>query len=697
MAPSPAIPESSPAPARRLPIWKKAGLGLTVLAIFLALLEGVLALCGFTPDAADRDPFVGFSATSPHFIPVADPLGHRFIETAPARLKHFNIQRFPADKPANAFRIISLGGSTTYGRPFFDDSSFSGWLRSILAAASSSTVYEVINAGGISYGSYRVANVMSELCVYSPDLFIIYVGHNEFLERRTYSDILNVPPILRDLAAALRRTHIGAAADQLVARLKPASGAQNVLADDVEGIPINVVGPSAYHRDDANAAGVLAHFQFTLNRFVDMAESVSARIVFVVPASNLRDFAPFKSESDPRISPENLARWKDAYARGVTAMRLGNYDEALELLRNAESLDPRHADTLFQLARTLTKKGLYAEALARYVAARDEDICPLRASSKIQQIVRTVAAERSVPLVDFDNLLRESSPHGLPGADFFVDHVHPNLKANRLLAIEIARVLTEESIVALPVDWRTSVLPRAEQSVNAAIDPRRHAGELRTLSRMLDWLGRPDQAIARAMEAIDLDPSSAETLAWLGELQCRRGDAYTAADSLRRAVAINPDSDVFHCQLAAALSLAGRDDDAKVHLAKSLALNPTNADAHAALGMLLARRDDPDAATVHLEKALALRPADPLFHEQFALLLESRGRLDEALSHFREAVRINPGQLGARRGLARIHEIKGEFGDAIRELERVHELDPFAEDVSEKLGVLKELRGGHSD
>ncbi|OQZ06102.1 MAG: hypothetical protein B6D36_06700, partial [Planctomycetes bacterium UTPLA1] len=106
MAPSPAIPESSPAPARRLPIWKKAGLGLTVLAIFLALLEGVLALCGFTPDAADRDPFVGFSATSPHFIPVADPLGHRFIETAPARLKHFNIQRFPADKPANAFRII---------------------------------------------------------------------------------------------------------------------------------------------------------------------------------------------------------------------------------------------------------------------------------------------------------------------------------------------------------------------------------------------------------------------------------------------------------------------------------------------------------------------------------------------------------------------------------------------------------------
>ena len=53
--------------------------------------------------------------------------------------------------------------------------------------------WEVINAGLLSYGSYRVAMVMEELITYEPDLFIVYTGHNEFLERRTYKEIIAAP------------------------------------------------------------------------------------------------------------------------------------------------------------------------------------------------------------------------------------------------------------------------------------------------------------------------------------------------------------------------------------------------------------------------------------------------------------------------------------------------------------------------
>ena len=48
----------------------------------------------------------------------------------------------------------------------------------------------MINAGGISYASYRVAVVIKELARYEPDLFIIYTGHNEFLEERTYRTLI---------------------------------------------------------------------------------------------------------------------------------------------------------------------------------------------------------------------------------------------------------------------------------------------------------------------------------------------------------------------------------------------------------------------------------------------------------------------------------------------------------------------------
>jgi hypothetical protein len=71
--------------------------------------------------------------------------------------------------------------------PQDDTTSFPGWLREILLSADSSKKWEVVNAGGVSYASYRVASLMDGLSDYEPDLFVVYSGHNEFLERRTYA------------------------------------------------------------------------------------------------------------------------------------------------------------------------------------------------------------------------------------------------------------------------------------------------------------------------------------------------------------------------------------------------------------------------------------------------------------------------------------------------------------------------------
>ncbi len=106
------------------------------------------------------------------------------------------------------FRIVCLGGSATYGRPFFDHTSFAGWLRAFLPKADPSRKWEVINAGAISYASYRVKGLMAELARFEPDLFIVYMGHNEFLERRTmpraFSKHLSLLRNAAGLASGLR-------------------------------------------------------------------------------------------------------------------------------------------------------------------------------------------------------------------------------------------------------------------------------------------------------------------------------------------------------------------------------------------------------------------------------------------------------------------------------------------------------------
>jgi len=152
------------------PARKKALFAVIAVVGFFLLLELGLFLGGIEPLVQHDDPYMGFASSIPLYVEDKAGCGTNLV-TAPNKTRLFNRQRFPKSKPANTYCIFTLGGSTTYGRPYNDSVSFSGWLREILPAADPSKQWEVINAGGISYASYRVAVVMEELTAYEPDLF----------------------------------------------------------------------------------------------------------------------------------------------------------------------------------------------------------------------------------------------------------------------------------------------------------------------------------------------------------------------------------------------------------------------------------------------------------------------------------------------------------------------------------------------
>ena len=105
-------------------------------------------------------------------------------------------ERFLRQKPGGTFRIVCMAGSATYGRPFWHHTSFAGWLRAFLPKAESPRKWEVINAGAISYATYRVKGLVAELARFEPDLFIAYMGHKEFPTRRPYADVLEPPGLV---------------------------------------------------------------------------------------------------------------------------------------------------------------------------------------------------------------------------------------------------------------------------------------------------------------------------------------------------------------------------------------------------------------------------------------------------------------------------------------------------------------------
>lgn len=160
------------ASTQKRPVWKEIVFAVLVVGSFFALVELGLLLLGVQPLSHSRDPYVGFTSRLPLFVEESGPQGEAMRVTAGNKLRFFNRQQFIEDKPPGTYRVFCLGGSTTYGRPYDDATSFCGWLREFLPQADPSRQWEVINAGGISYASYRVAVLMEELIGYDPDLFI---------------------------------------------------------------------------------------------------------------------------------------------------------------------------------------------------------------------------------------------------------------------------------------------------------------------------------------------------------------------------------------------------------------------------------------------------------------------------------------------------------------------------------------------
>lgn len=637
---------------------KKALFALvTVIGVF-AVLELLLSLLGVTPILYEEDPYVGFSSYIPLFVKETDPDGETYLKTAPNKLDWFNVQSFPRAKTSRAYRIFCLGGSTTYGRPYEDRTSFCGWLRELLEAADTSRKWEVINAGGISYASYRVALLMEELIRYEPDLFIIYTGHNEFLEQRTYRDVIDQPAAATGLGALLSRTRIFAAGRRLVHSFE-AAPTRNVgraeLADEVDAMLDRSIGPRDYTRNDTLRAQIVSHFQFNVTRMIDIARSAGAKVLLVNPAANLRDCSPFKSEHAPTTSAAALERWQGLVTAAEEATRRGQSAAALSSLDRALAIDSRYADVHYRRGRLLADLGRAQEARAAFVRALEEDVCALRALPRLQEIIAETAVRREVPMIDFAVHLDERSSSRMPGDDLFLDHVHPTIDGHLLLARLLFDALVTRQIVTPEPGWEATAIDQLRTQITAQIDPAAHGRALGNLARVFNWAGKFEEAGRVALRAVELAPTDPNTQFAAGFELARQGN----------------------------LTRAG------THFAEAIRLEPEHAQAHYNLGLVYARAQDMARATGHFTEAVRLDPEHALLRNNLGMALLSEGKLEEAAAEFTEAIRLQPAYVLAHINLAKVLARQGKTEVAVAQLETALRFDPDSERARQLLESLR--------
>ena len=610
--------------------------------------------------------------------------------TAPNKLGWFNQQRFPRKKSPGTYRIFSLGGSTTYGRPYDDSASFSGWLREFLNEADPSRNWEVINAGGVSYASYRVAKLMEELLSYEPDLFIIYSGHNEFLERRTYPDLIEAPAALREIGGWLSRTRIYAAGSRMMSGLEETSmealGA-TVLPSEVDTILARSAGPQDYHRDDRFREQVIAHHRFNLNRMLEMARSAGTEVFLITPASNLKDCSPFKSEFSKTLTDDQRQQFKVLFETGLEAAKSPQAEEALSAFDKAASIDERYAEVHYQRGLVLMKLRRWPRAAAAFRRALQEDVCPLRILPSMRRTIAELAKQHDVPLIDFAGIIEKRSEQGIPGSDYFLDHVHLTIEGYRLLALELMARLEHENIFLPSKDWNEASLQRVAGRVESGLDTRAHGIAARNLARVFAWAGKDEEATRLARLTVKWLGEDAESYHVLGRRAQQRGNHDEAMSYFRRALEVYPEYAEAHTLLGSELFAKGETGEAIRHLREALRAKPNLAKAHSNLGLVLASLGEVDDAIRHYREALRYEPDSAETHSNLGVELTNQGKLDEAVRHFQDALKYKPSYADAHSNLGLVLSSQGKPDEAIRHFRRALEINPEAADVHFNLGA----------
>ncbi|MEM7204113.1 MAG: tetratricopeptide repeat protein [Planctomycetota bacterium] len=668
----------APAAARRRLSWGQRGLLFLFGCGLLVLVELGLRLFGVGGDAAD--PLAGFAGERlfRRGASVAD--GREVYQLNPAYRNTFNAEEFAVERQDGALRVFCFGGSSTFGFPIGADASFSRWLREWLEALQPERSIEVVNVGGVSYASHRVRLLMQEIVAYAPDLFVVYSGHNEFVERNFYEDVLRGDSWLvwaDATAARWSRLYAVARGAMRGARERaagPSAGAEGDMAFDV------VVRRRTRDNDAENREETLAGYRTNLLGMVELARQYDVPLVLLTTPPNLRDWAPDGSRHREGLTPAQQRQFDTLVNAGVAALDAADAPRALAQLRQALAIDDQHAMAWYRLGRAHEAVEQWDAAADAYSRARDLDALPIRALSAMAETVRAVAAETATPLIDVETAFRAASPHGLIGRDMVMDYVHPTVRGHQVIATEVARWMVGAGHAAATTATFDAVAPAVQQALEAAgreLAERAESSPTEALNRAfaLRNEGRLEEAIAAAWHATTLHPDWAIAQQALATLYYDNGMAREAEDAYRASLELDPRDDRTLLGLAVLLIQTGRGPQAETFLRQALAVRPDSAEVLVTLGELLGMLERNDEALTALERAVALEPDNLTGLADLGTVLQRMGRIDEATARYRDVLARQPSHPAANFNLGNVLLQQGRPADAVAHLRTAAEAD----------------------
>ncbi len=363
-----------------------------------------------------------YGGTTDLFIPAPTPYIN-YMKCNPAVAKRYFVRQstipqpandiFLTRKPPNAYRIFVLGGSTALGFPYGNLLMFSRILHKRLQDTFPDKRIEVVNVALTAVNSYTLLDFMDEILEQDPDALLIYSGHNEYYGALGVAS-LEAIGLERWIALTYMKLN----------RLKLfrlVRGAIDKIARFSQGHP---------QKEEYNPYGTLmerlvteqrieynsplfnkgkVQFERNLKAIYEKAEEANVPIIISELVSNIQGMEPFVS------------------------LAVDGQPEAQQVYEAAQQSE-------FKLDYDLAKQDYYR--------AKDLDGLRFRAPELFNGIIHQVAAAHDSPVIPMRSLFERASPNGLIGNNLMVDHLHPNIDGNFLMADAFYETLRSNQILA---------------------------------------------------------------------------------------------------------------------------------------------------------------------------------------------------------------------------------------------------------
>ena len=398
-------------------------LRLATLAVGVALVVGAEGLLRLVPGLGPSPLVVTLAedeATGESLRATSRFYAQRFFAQYKGRLaaagqmgEHFFVE--PA--PANRYRVVFVGASTVQGFPHPRRLAAASFLQAMLADAWPEREVEVVNLGITSIASFAVAQVVEDALVLSPDLVVVYTGHNEFYGLYGAGRHQRLQYFLRQL----HLTHL-------------VDGLLGSIGDRDE--PTDLIKMAAARGEvplrDPGRAMAEQNLRDNLRRVSRLCERAQVPLVLCTIVANDAGFAPVGSTEGDEAWKARVEQAAQVLTQGYVAP--DNAEDVLQQLEQAAALSREHAWLWYLQGRALERLGRDAQAQRAFRKARDLDTMPWRAPTIHNAVIRAVAKEHGAILADVEAAFVDAAPVRGVGWEWMVDHVHFSVAGQVLLA-----------------------------------------------------------------------------------------------------------------------------------------------------------------------------------------------------------------------------------------------------------------------